>query len=143
MPRKDSTEEDEVTEHRASTQKPRTLWKQNFNSPTQFLSVRLSKFDGKIQQLIGAVHHLTCVTLQQVVNIEKPACYLRKFSPCGKHLIAFSSDQASLEIYEFRGCSAASDLIGEDWTDEVVPNISKDKCYDIRSKIFERFFKVN
>lgn len=77
-----------------------------------------------------------------MVNIEKPACYLRKFSPCGKHLIAFSSDQASLEIYEFKGCSAASDLIGEDWTDEVVPNFNKDKCYDIRSKIFDRLFKV-
>lgn len=38
-----------------------------------------------------------------VSNIEKPACYLRKFSPCGRYLIAFSSDQASLEIYEFRG----------------------------------------
>lgn len=76
------------------------------------------------------------------MNIEKPACYLRKFSPCGKFLIAFSSDQQSLEIYEFRGCSAASDLIGEDWTDEVVPNINKDKWYDIRSKIFERLFKV-
>lgn len=80
--------------------------------------------------------------ISQVVNIEKPACYLRKFSPCGKHLIAFSSDQASLEIYEFRGCSAASDLIGEEWTDEVVPNINKDKYYDIRSKIFDRLFKV-
>lgn len=78
----------------------------------------------------------------KIVNIEKPACYLRKFSPCGKHLIAFSSDQASLEIYEFRGCAAASDLIGEEWTDELVPNINRDKFYDIRSKIFERLFKV-
>lgn len=76
-----------------------------------------------------------------IVNIEKPACYLRKFSPCGKHLIAFSSDQASLEIYQFKGCSAVSDLIG-DWTDEVVPNLNKDKCYEIRSKIFDRLFKV-
>lgn len=57
-------------------------------------------------------------------------------------MIAFSSDQASLEIYEFRGCAAASDLIGEDWTDELVPNINRDKFYDIRSKIFERLFKV-
>lgn len=76
------------------------------------------------------------------MNIEKPNCYLRKFSPTGKQLIAFSSDQASLEIYEFKGCSAASDLIGEDWTDEVVLNVNKDKYYDIRSKIFERLFKL-
>lgn len=97
-----------------------------------------------------------------MVNIEKPACYLRKFSPSGKHLyvcvaykvcdkfmsylhnfrIAFSSDQASLEIYEFQGCAAATDLIGEDWTDEVVLNVNKDRFYDIRSKIFEKLFKV-
>lgn len=85
--------------------------------------------------------NLTNKPLFQIVNIEKPACYLRKFSPCGKHLIAFSSDQASLEVYEFKGCAAASDLIG-DWNEEVVPNVNKDRYYDIRSKIFERFFKV-
>lgn len=33
-------------------------------------------------------------------------------------------------------------MIGEEWTDEVVPNFNKDKCYDIRSKIFDRLFKV-
>jgi de-etiolated-1 len=67
---------------------------------------------------------------------------LRKFSPCGKFLIAFSSDQSSLEIYEFKGASAAGDLIGENWTDEVVPNVNRDKAYEIRSKIFDKLFKL-
>lgn len=39
-------------------------------------------------------------------------------------------------------CSAAGDLIN-DWTDEVVPNINKDKAYEIRNKIFDKLFKVN
>lgn len=33
-----------------------------------------------------------------IVNVEKPPCFLRKFSPDGKHFIAFSSDQTSLEV---------------------------------------------
>lgn len=37
-----------------------------------------------------------------VVNVEKPPCFLRKFSPDGKYFIAFSSDQTSLEIYTFQ-----------------------------------------
>lgn len=39
-----------------------------------------------------------------VVNVEKPPCFLRKFSPDGRCFIAFSSDQTSLEIYEYQGC---------------------------------------
>ena len=46
-----------------------------------------------------------------VVNVEKPPCFLRKFSPDGRHLIAFSADQTSLEVYEYRGPSAAEDLL--------------------------------
>lgn len=33
-----------------------------------------------------------------VVNVEKPPCFLRKFSPDGRYFIAFSSDQTSLEV---------------------------------------------
>ncbi|XP_017786088.1 PREDICTED: DET1 homolog [Nicrophorus vespilloides] len=71
-----------------------------------------------------------------VINIEKPPCFLRKFSPCGKYFIAFSSDQTSLEIYVYRGSSAAGDLL---------QNISQQndkQHFEIKSKIFERFFKL-
>ena len=34
-----------------------------------------------------------------LVNVEKPPCFLRKFTPCGKYFIAFSMCQTSLEIY--------------------------------------------
>lgn len=78
-----------------------------------------------------------------VVNVEKPPCYLRKFSPDGRYLIAFSSDQASLEIYRYMGCSAAGDLF-QDWGDsELVSNDGTGgKSYQIRSQIFEKLFKV-
>lgn len=33
-----------------------------------------------------------------VVNVEKPPCFLRKFSPDGRCFIAFSADQTSLEV---------------------------------------------
>lgn len=68
-----------------------------------------------------------------VINVEKPPCFLRKFSPDGKHFIAFSSDQTSLEIYVYKGPSAAGDLL---------QNVNKNDNYEIKSQIFERFFKV-
>merc|ERR1719204_2116513 len=50
-------------------------------------------------------------TLMNVVF--HPPCFLRKFSPDGRHLIAFSTCQRFLEVYRFKGCSAASDLVHE------------------------------
>lgn len=43
-----------------------------------------------------------------IINVEKPAGFLRKFSPDGKYLIAFTYDQTSLEIYRFKGSGAAA-----------------------------------
>uniref|UniRef100_A0A2M4AQA5 Putative negative regulator of histones n=1 Tax=Anopheles triannulatus TaxID=58253 RepID=A0A2M4AQA5_9DIPT len=77
-----------------------------------------------------------------VVNVERPPCYLRKFSPDGKYLIAFSSDQAALEIYAYQGCSAAGDLL-QGWDDtELIADYGPGVNYDIRSKIFDRLFKL-
>uniref|UniRef100_A0A8C2YSQ3 Uncharacterized protein n=1 Tax=Chinchilla lanigera TaxID=34839 RepID=A0A8C2YSQ3_CHILA len=46
-----------------------------------------------------------------VVNIEKPPCFLHKFSSDGCYFIAFFSDETSLEIFEYQGCQAAEDLL--------------------------------
>ena len=46
-----------------------------------------------------------------VVNVEKPPCFLRKFSPDGRHFVAFSRDQSSIEIYEFKGPCAVEELM--------------------------------
>lgn len=76
-----------------------------------------------------------------IVNIEKPAGFLRKFTPDGKYLIAFTFDQTSLEIYKFNGVVAASELLNI-WTNEVVPNSNSDLPYILRSQIFDKLFKV-
>ncbi|XP_066994090.2 DET1 homolog isoform X2 [Anabrus simplex] len=75
-----------------------------------------------------------------IINVEKPPCFLRKFSPDGKYFIAFSSDQTSLEIYEYRGSSAAADLVQE-CKGEYIGNRSDSDSDYIRSQVFERFFK--
>lgn len=76
-----------------------------------------------------------------VVNVEKPPCFLRKFSPDGKHFIAFSADQTSLEVYLYNGPSAAGDIL-DGICGEYIPNRNDGKTYEVRSKVFERFFKV-
>lgn len=76
-----------------------------------------------------------------VINVEKPAGFLRKFSPDGKYLIAFTFDQTSLEIYRFRGVVAAAHLINN-FDGEVVPNSNTDVPYTIRSQIFDKLFKL-
>jgi len=45
-----------------------------------------------------------------VTHVDKPPCFLRKFTPDGKHFIAFSSDQMSVEVYTFQGPEAATHL---------------------------------
>lgn len=46
-----------------------------------------------------------------LINLEKPPCFLRKFTPDGKRFIAFSADQTHLEIYEYGGATALGRLL--------------------------------
>ena len=75
-----------------------------------------------------------------VVNVEKPPCFLRKFSPDGRFFIAFSSDQTSLEIYEYQGPAAAEDLL-QDFDGEYASGTDH-VSLGIKSKLFERFFRL-
>ncbi|KAG8232325.1 hypothetical protein J437_LFUL009424 [Ladona fulva] len=77
-----------------------------------------------------------------IINVEKPPCFLRKFSPNGQHFIAFSSDQTSIEIYDYKGPSAAADLV-QSCKGEYIGNKSDKESDYIRSKVFERFFKLS
>lgn len=76
-----------------------------------------------------------------IINVEKPPGFLRKFSIDGKYLIAFTYDQTSLEIYEFKGVFAAAHLLYS-WKTELVPNSNFGLPYLIRNHIFESLFKV-
>lgn len=72
-----------------------------------------------------------------VINVEKPPCFLRKFSPDGKWFIAFSWDQTALEVYTYKGPAAAADLFN------IPKNRGKsDSKSEISRQIFDRIFKV-
>ncbi|KAK3859733.1 hypothetical protein Pcinc_034172 [Petrolisthes cinctipes] len=76
-----------------------------------------------------------------VTNVQKPPCFLRKFSPDGRFLIAFSSDQTSIEIFRYMGPSAAADILH--WCES--GNILEEndpRTHEVRRNIFDRFFRL-
>nr|XP_053643092.1 DET1 homolog isoform X2 [Cherax quadricarinatus]XP_053643093.1 DET1 homolog isoform X2 [Cherax quadricarinatus]XP_053643094.1 DET1 homolog isoform X2 [Cherax quadricarinatus]XP_053643095.1 DET1 homolog isoform X2 [Cherax quadricarinatus]XP_053643096.1 DET1 homolog isoform X2 [Cherax quadricarinatus]XP_053643097.1 DET1 homolog isoform X2 [Cherax quadricarinatus] len=76
-----------------------------------------------------------------VTNVQKPPCFLRKFSPDGRFLIAFSADQTSIEIFRYMGPSAAADLLH--WCESTsVLKENDPKTHEIRRNIFDSFFKL-
>jgi de-etiolated-1 len=77
-----------------------------------------------------------------VVNVEKPPCFLRKFSPDGKYLVAFSADQTSIEVYEYQGAAAAADLL-YGYKGEYIGHKNDERSFYMRNHIFKRFFKVD
>jgi len=74
-----------------------------------------------------------------VVNVEKPPCFLRKFSPDGRFLIAFSSDQTSVEIYKFFGSAAAGSLLKSCKGEHLSDGKGEES---IRKNIFSTFLKL-
>lgn len=76
-----------------------------------------------------------------VVNVEKPPCFLRKFSPDGRYFVAFSSDQMSIEIYEFQGPAAAEHLLQGVHGDYTGNKAEQDSSM-ISSKLFDCFFRL-
>ncbi|XP_059620785.1 DET1 homolog [Phlebotomus argentipes] len=76
-----------------------------------------------------------------VVNVEKPACFLRKFTPDGKYLIAFSFDQTSLEIYKYLGVTSALTLTYS-WESDIIPNSESGVPNLVRHMIFDKLFKL-
>lgn len=111
--------------------------------PPQNIVVRLAN-----RQIFGAkkagTHFHTARQFYQnifpnftIINVEKPPCFLRKFSPDGKYCIAFSADQTYLEVYTYQGAAAAADLLNY-----VNEDRNFKKIAEIKSQIFDRFFKV-
>lgn len=101
----------------------------------------------------GTHHHVCRAFYQNVVpnltlvNVEKPPCFLRKFSPDGRYFLAFSQDQTSVEIYRYLGPSAIEDLLSDlpactkDAGRDFVGNDSNEAT-DLRSRAFSRFFRL-
>ena len=76
-----------------------------------------------------------------LVNVEKPPCFLRKFSPDAKRFIAFSADQTCLEIYSYQGPAAAADLL-QDTSGEFLGGDETESSQRIRNVVFNKFFKL-
>lgn len=74
-----------------------------------------------------------------IINVEKPPCYLRKFTPDGRHFIAFSHDQTSIEVYNYLGCSMAANLLKNYEGNCIGQNNEGDV---VRKRIFERLFQL-
>jgi len=115
--------------------------------PPQNIAVRLN-----YRQLFGTRHKRRQINTHRgfytnifpgftLVNVEKPPCFLRKFSPDGKKFIAFSSDQTSLEVYRYQGPAAAADLL-KDVQGEHLDNQQTPTNNRIRNCVFTRFFKL-
>lgn len=75
-----------------------------------------------------------------VVDVEKPPCFLRKFSPDGRYFVSFSSDQTSIEVYEFQGAAAAESYMRNAKGDFMSSSDDRETSY-IRAKLFDVFFK--
>ncbi|XP_017153344.1 DET1 homolog [Drosophila miranda] len=84
-----------------------------------------------------------CLTIDYVAV---PLVYLRKFTPDGSKLLAFSHDQKSLHIYKYKGfgASGVGELICE-------TEIGETECYTagkigpgtLKNTIFDRLFATN
>lgn len=74
-----------------------------------------------------------------IINVEKPPCYLRKFTPDGRQFIAFSHDQTSVEVYDYLGCSTVASLLRNYESNCVGQNNDGDV---VRKRIFDRLFQL-
>ncbi|CAG7824100.1 unnamed protein product [Allacma fusca] len=85
-----------------------------------------------------------------VTNVDKPPCFLRKFTPDGTRFIAFSADQMSIEVYNFKGPQAAAHLFAKrtatSKTSKSMDQISSEETDSIsvtvRKNIFDAFFQL-
>lgn len=99
------------------------------------------------REINGTKRRMNCIraTYQTVypnctiINVEKPPCYLRKFTPDGRHFIAFSHDQTSIEVYDYLGCSMAANLLKNYEGNCIGQNNEGDV---IRKRIFDRLFQL-
>ncbi|BET02493.1 De-etiolated protein 1 Det1 [Nesidiocoris tenuis] len=77
-----------------------------------------------------------------VINVEKPPCFLRKFSPDGRHFIAFSADQTSVEIYTFKGCTAMNEFLHLCKAKDFIGNKPEPFHDYLRMTAFHAFFNL-
>lgn len=111
---------------------------QNIILRLQYREIYAAKQNVSPLHVSRRLHQNACPNFT-VVNVEKPPCFLRKFSPDGRHLVAFSSDQTSIEIYWYRGPCSAAHLLRDFGGDHLG---SGAESAHVRSTIFNEFFRL-
>lgn len=88
--------------------------------------------------------YLTITPNYSILNVKIPNCYLRRFSPDGRFLVAFNHNLTGVQIFAYRGCSAGVDDIdrlkhinNNDRTD-----FSSYESDQFRFRAFDTYFKV-
>lgn len=95
------------------------------------------------QYHVSRIFHQNVTPNFTIVNIEKPPCFLRKFTPDGRYLLAFSGDQTCIEIYEYQGCAAAAHLLANIPSEqEYTSNGNDEESVFIKNQIFQSMFKL-
>ena len=97
--------------------------------------------------------HTSVLPNATVCDVAKPAITLRRFSPDGNYLLAFSFDFASVFIYRFKGTAAANEMLasklwrghsstgdGDDDGEDVINEVIND--VEVRGAIFDSFFEL-
>lgn len=103
----------------------------------QLHGIRTSSYYASRRLHQNVVPNFTCI------NIEKPSCFIRKFTPDGRFLLAFSADQTAVELYEYRGPAAAEHLLVDCSGDTFEMNGDNESTGNmIRSQVFETMFRL-
>lgn len=108
----------------------RCRWRRRPQNLVQKLEARrhLVRCPAQVYHLTRSLYH--CIVpnhTEQGVWIPVPA-FLRKFSPDGSILLAFSSDQENMLVYRYMGASTGQSLYAENLPQQ-----------DVRLCLFERF----
>lgn len=83
-----------------------------------------------------------CITPRLTVqNVDKPHGFLRKFTPDGQLLLAFSVDQKSLDVYQYQGISTAAELLSHIQQECITAADHSLQSLCVRQELFNSLFK--
>lgn len=78
-----------------------------------------------------------------ILNIKAPTKYLRRFSPDGRLLIAFSNDLEWIYIYNYLGCSMAADLLKDHKANCINQDVINQNSNNyLFGELFNRLFRL-
>lgn len=77
-----------------------------------------------------------------VQNVDKPHGFLRKFTPDGQLLLAFSQDQKSLNVYHYQGIGSVAHLLRQQQSECITAADHSLLSLQIRQKLFGSLFPL-